>query len=138
MNLDDCYARGLLKRTRPDMEGAQRSLRISREYLGDAVKNNEIECYKVVLILCYTSMFHASRAILFRDGVKERSHVCIPIYIRTKYPELSRFANMLDSYRELRHSVFYRMRTTIDERDAEGSLVSAEEFLARIEAVVSG
>ncbi len=83
-------------------------------------------------------MFHASRAVLYRDGVKERSHICIPIYFRAKYPELDRYANILDSYRELRHSVFYRMGTTVDKREAEESLVSAKEFLAQIEAFVSG
>ncbi|TET90590.1 MAG: HEPN domain-containing protein [Methanomassiliicoccales archaeon] len=138
MNLDECLSRGFLKRVRSDMENAQRSLRIQKECHQDALKNNEIECYRVVLILCYTSMFHASRAVLYRDGVKERSHICIPIYFRAKYPELDRYANILDSYRELRHGVFYRVGTTVDKREAEESLVSAKEFLAQIESFVSG
>ena len=80
MKLDECFAAGLLKRVEPDMGNAKRSLQVSKEFLGDASKNNEIERYKVVVILGYTAMFHAARALLFRDGIKERSHICPDLY----------------------------------------------------------
>ncbi|MCK4443335.1 MAG: HEPN domain-containing protein [Thermoplasmata archaeon] len=132
MNLEECFAKGLLKRAKPDMGNARRSLKMSESYLQDALKNNEIECYRVVVILCYTSIFHAARSLLYKDGVKERSHVCIPIYIKAKYPGLESYANMMDSYRELRHGVFYRLRETVEEKEASEALRSAKEFLAQI------
>ena len=136
MNLEECFAKRLLVRVTKDAENASRSLQISRDYLADAARNNEIGCYKVVLILCYTSMFHAARALLFRDGVKERSHLCIPVYVRAQYPDLERLANLLDSYRELRHGVFYRMGISVDEGEAAEALRSARGFLSRIETIV--
>jgi len=57
-------------------------------------------------------MFHAARAILFRDGVKERSHECIPIYLNERYPELERIANTLDSHRRFRHNAIYGLDLT--------------------------
>ncbi|MFQ5884818.1 MAG: HEPN domain-containing protein [Thermoplasmata archaeon] len=136
MNLEECFAKGLLRRARPDTENAGRSLEISENYLHDALKNYEIKCYRVVIILCYTSMFHAARSLLFRDGVKERSHVCIPVYIKAEYPRSESYANMLDSYRELRHGVFYRLRATVEEKEASEALRSGEEFLAQIKMTV--
>ncbi len=136
MNLKDCYKQNLLKKVRPDPENAKRSIEQSSKSLGDANKNFEIECYNVVIILSYTSMFHAARALLFNNGIKERSHLCIPIYIKAKYPELIRFANMLDSYRMFRHRTVYGLGVTIDKAEAEEALDAAEEFLDEIEKIV--
>ena len=138
MNLEECFAKGLLKRARPDPGNARRSLEVSKSYFQDALKNHDIKCYRVVVILCYTSIFHAARSLLYKDGVKERSHVCIPIYIRARYPELKSYANMMDSYRELRHGVFYRLRETVEEMEASEALSSAKEFLAQIGMMVEG
>jgi uncharacterized protein (UPF0332 family) len=97
MKLAECFQKGLLKRISPDMDNADRSIKLSMENIGDAVENLSIHRYRVVAILSYTAMFHAARSILFKDGVKERSHECIPIYIKEKYPELESLANILDT-----------------------------------------
>ncbi|MDD2665525.1 MAG: HEPN domain-containing protein [Methanocellales archaeon] len=136
MNLDDCFSQGLLRKINPDMENARRSIEISKEYLEKAMKNEGIECYDVAVILCYTSMFHAARSILFRDGIKERSHVCIPLYIQSRYPELERYANILDSYREFRHRIMYRLGISIDKNDADEAIKSAEEFLSQTKELI--
>ncbi len=102
MKMAECFQKGLLKRTSPDMENALRSLELSRSNIEDAVENMSIHRYRVVAISSYSSMFHAARAILFRDGIKERSHECIPVYLKEKYPELETLANILDSYRRFR------------------------------------
>lgn len=107
MKLDECFKKGLLKRIPPDMDNAHRSIRLSSENIEDAEENLGIKRYRVVAILSYTAMFHAARAILFRDGVKERSHECIPVYLEEKYPELESLANLLDSYRRFRHDAIY-------------------------------
>jgi len=94
MKLDECFQKGLLKRISPDMVNADRSIKLSIENIEDAVENFSIHRYRVVVILSYTAMFHAARAILFRDGIKERSHECIPVYIVEKHPELETLANI--------------------------------------------
>jgi len=30
-------------------------------------------------------MLHSPRALLFRDGVKERGHLCVVVYLKEKY-----------------------------------------------------
>ena len=88
MKLAECFQKGLLKMTSPDTENSARSLKLSMNNIEDAVENLYIHRYRVVAILSYTAMFHAARAILFMDGIKERSHECIPVYLKEKYPEL--------------------------------------------------
>ncbi len=93
MKIAECFKKGLLKRTSPDMENALRSVKLAMGNIEDAAENLSIRRYRVVAISSYTAMFHAARAILFRDGVKERSHECIPVYLKEKYPELEALAN---------------------------------------------
>ncbi len=69
MKLAECFQKGLLKRASSDMENAARSLKLSMNNIEDAVENLSIRRYRVVAILSYTAMFHAARAIFFRDGI---------------------------------------------------------------------
>jgi uncharacterized protein (UPF0332 family) len=128
----ECFQKGLLKRTTPDMENALRSLELSKSNIEDAAENISIHRYRVVAISSYSSMFHAARAILFRDGIKERSHECIPVYLKEKYPQLETLANILDSYRRFRHDAIYGLDFAIDDKEAKAALDSAKEFLEKI------
>ncbi len=131
MKMAECFRNGLLKRTTPDMENALRSLELSKSNIEDAIENMSIHRYRVVAISSYSSMFHAARAILFRDGIKERSHECIPVYLKEKYPELETLANILDSYRRFRHDAIYGLDFAIDEKEAKAALNSAKEILEK-------
>ena len=132
MKMAECFQKGLLKRTTPDMENAFRSLELSKSNIEDAAENMSILRYRVVAISSYSSMFHSARAILFRDGIKERSHECIPVYLKEKYPQLETLANILDSYRRFRHDAIYGLDFAIDDKEAKAALDSATEFLEKI------
>lgn len=136
MKLDECLRRGLLKRIPVDNENALRSLELSESNIEDAAENLRIRRYRVVVVSSYTAMFHAARAILFRDGVKERSHECIPIYIKESYPKLERIANMLDAYRRFRHNAIYGLDLTLDETEARAALDSARELLEEVRKIM--
>ncbi len=136
MNLEDCFQRGLLKRTPPDMENALRSLELSKSNIEDAAETLTIRRYRVVIVSSYTAMFHAARAILFKDGIKERSHECIVKYLKENHPELERSVNSLDSYRRFRHNAIYGLDFGLDEAEAQAALESAKEFLEKIKSVI--
>ncbi len=89
------------------------------------------------MVLSYTAMFHAARAILFSDGIKERSHECIPIYLRQSYPGLSGQANTLNSYRLYRHEALYGLDYDPVEEDAVAAVKFAKEFLSAVEKVLT-
>ena len=136
MRTADCFKNGLLKRIKPDPDNAKRSLVLSKKNLDDASENLKIKCHRVVMILSYTAMFHAARGILFRDGIKERSHECVPIYLREKYPDMEKYANILDSYRRFRHEAIYGLDFDIDEKEAESAIEAAKDFLREIKALL--
>jgi len=136
MKLDDCFRRGLLKRIPPDRENALRSLELSLSNIDDAAENLRIHRYRVVIVSSYTAMFHSARAILFKDGVKERSHECIPIYLKENYPDLERNANILDAYRRLRHHAIYGLDQVLDEVEAKAALDSAREFTQKVNKII--
>ena len=136
MNLEECFRQGLLKRIAPDVENAKKSISESMRNISDAERNLKIGCHNVVVMLSYAAMFHAARGLLFRDGIKERSHACIPVYIRAKYPRLEKFANILDSYRMLRHRTLYGLEVLIDRLEAEEALKAAKEFVEGIREAI--
>lgn len=136
MRLDECFSEGSLKGTRPSLQKAQRSLQVARKYLSKAKANIEIGNHDIAIVVSYTAMFHAARALLFKDGIKERSHVCMIEYLRAKHKGLRRYVNTLDSYRRLRHTVLYGLDVAIGATDAREAVSSARAFISKIQNVV--
>jgi uncharacterized protein (UPF0332 family) len=81
-------------------------------------------------------MFHSARALLYKDGVKERSHICIVSYLREKYPELRRLSNQLDAYRRNRHNTLYSLDFLISDNEAKQAIMDAEQFYKHIKKII--
>jgi len=88
MKLRECFEKRLLRRIAPDMEKAKKSLEMSIKKLEEAKKALEYNLLDSCMIMAYTAMFHAARALLYKDGIQEKSHLCLIIYLREKYSEL--------------------------------------------------
>lgn len=133
MSIEKLFEDGFLKRIAPSMERAEKSIKVSERYLGEAKKNLGIQLHDMAIIASYSSVFHAARAILFKDGVGERSHFAIYEYLREKHKDLgAEQIASFDLYRKLRHSVSYGLDTVVGERDAEEAIKFAEGFLLRV------
>ena len=39
--------------------------------------------YSAATNSCYVAIFHAARALLFRDGIRQKSHFCLEQYLNT-------------------------------------------------------
>ena len=70
------------------------------------------------------------------DGIKERSHVCLISYLRSKYPDLAHHIRVLDSYRRFRHTALYALDVEIDENESKESIRLAVEFVKEIEKIL--
>ena len=79
--LDECFDRGLLRTVEPSEEKARASLARAREWLEEAKEDLAIDSVRSALSAVYMGYFHAARAVLYRDGVREKSHYCIGIYL---------------------------------------------------------
>lgn len=137
MRLNDCFKEGLLRKMKPSKQYAMKSLETSLSYIQNAKDNLKMKNNNLVIFCSYTSMFHAARSLLFRDGIKERSHLCVISYIKETYPRLRRLANQLDTYRRNRHNTLYALDFLISDDDAKQAIDDAELFYKQIESIIN-
>jgi len=83
-------------------------------------------------------MFHSAGVILYPDGLQEKSHVCIVLYLKEKYANKipPYLIQSLDSFRKERHETLYGLDFTVNKKDAELSISDAEQFLETVEKLV--
>jgi len=137
MMLKQCLEEGFLKKTAPSIKMANASLGKSEAYIDKAVSNMGIGNYDLAIVCAYTSMFHAARSVLFRDGFKERSHVCLISYLEEMYPELKSYAAQVDQYRRARHTVLYALDSVQTRADAEIAIGEARAFSKKVASMLS-
>ena len=130
MNVDDCFKKRMLRKIMPDEDKAKRSLEIAENKLVTAKDSFEKELYGPAIIYGYTSMFHSSRALLYKDGIQEKSHICLVLYIRENYKDKipPYLINSLDSFRKERHETLYGLDFIETRKDAELSIIDAEQL----------
>jgi len=140
VNIRECFERRLLRVDRPDPRRSGRSMEVSEAKLDEAEKALRYGLLDATVILAYTAMFHAARAVLFRDGVVERSHVCLIEYLKERYVKTGRMSealiNTLNTARVDRHETLYGLETRSSEREAKHSLQRAREFLSMVKAIL--
>lgn len=140
MNLDECIKKRLIRQERPDREKASISVKISEKKLDKAKESYEHSIFDAAVILAYTSMFHAARSILFRDGFVEKSHLCVVLYLYEKYAKAGeleqRYINILDDMRVERHETIYGLEFEASASDADIAIREAEDFLKRIKEML--
>ena len=134
MNMKDCYEKRMLRKIPEDLEKAKRSLQIAENKLETAKKTLEKELYGPTIIYGYTSMFHSSRALLYKDGIQEKSHICLVLYIKENYSKKipPYLINSLNAFRKERHETLYGLDFIETKKDAELSIHDAEQLLKTI------
>jgi uncharacterized protein (UPF0332 family) len=134
--IDDCFRKGL-RRTSPSIDSAKRSILTAQKHLKDAEAIFGARVYSSTIISSYEAMFHAARAVLFKDGAKEHSHFCIPVYLKDVYPELESYANVLDTYRIYREKVAYGLDIEVMEKEARDAIENAGEFVKIMGSIIN-
>lgn len=138
MNVDECFKKRMLRQNQPDIKKAKRSLEIAESKLDTAKIAFEKELYGPTIIYGYTSMFHSARALLYRDGIQEKSHICLVLYIREKYRDKipPYLINSLDSFRKERHETLYGLDFIETKKDAELSITDGENLLTTVKKIL--
>ncbi|MBI5228996.1 HEPN domain-containing protein [Candidatus Micrarchaeota archaeon] len=140
MRIDECVAQGLLKKMSPDKGMAMNSVRAAEHKLGIAKREMQAKIYENAVISAYTSMFHAARAILYRDGFKERSHYAISVYLKEKYGEKieKRFVYTLDTLRSERHEIMYGLNEPLEisAEEAKDAILTAADFVEAVKKMI--
>ncbi|WP_214019479.1 HEPN domain-containing protein [Methanoculleus sp.] len=124
--IEDCFREKMLRRVAPSVEKANESLNLAASYLDEARQVAGLGARRISLTGAYMAWFHAARAVLFRDGIREKSHYCIELY-------LNYYAQSGDLEEEW-VLMFSRMRTQRHESQYSfGPAPTAAEVLAAVE-----
>lgn len=130
---------GLLRRIPKSKRKAEGSMKTARKWLKESEKNLKSKAFNSSVLSSYLAMFHAARTILFFDGFREKSHYCVARYLEKKYVKRklleSKWVELLDHYRELRHDNQYSISFFVIKEEAENAFHAAKEFVERMNAI---
>ena len=128
INLKDCFNKGLLKR-------AEKSLKQAEFFLEEA-KDLVEDKKQMSLLALYNAFFHTVRALLYKDGIKERSHFCMARYLEFEYIDKNKiktkFLSSFETVISLRHSVQYSTDKIDIAEDLTELINLCEEFIKEI------
>ena len=129
MSYDECVRKGQLKKIKRDRPLVLKTLQLADEDFEEGRENigNGKNVWGTIQL--YTSMLNYARALLFSDGIRERSHYCTVEYLRTHYSkELGISISSIDRMRRERHISLYDSRENISGEMAKERLAWAGEF----------
>ncbi|MEW6294673.1 MAG: HEPN domain-containing protein [Candidatus Diapherotrites archaeon] len=114
--LEECFRKGELKKIPENKAFASDDLKQAEFFLNEAYDLIEIKKKEMALIALYNSVFHAARALLYLDEIKEKSHYCLQKYLETHYVSSKMLSrediSMFDLLRGLRQEVQYNVIKT--------------------------
>lgn len=140
MRIEDCYKKRLLRVDKPDKLKTKKALEMATLKIQRAAELLDSGFHEEAIVTSYTSMFHAARALLFKDGVIERSHACAIAYLSKEYNQSlgHNHISWIDTYRLERHESFYGLESFgIDKSESEDALNKSKKFLESIKKIIN-
>lgn len=126
-----CLEQKKIFRSRSAPRLAPRELDAARNDLDAAANSVKLGNYKWATIQGYYAMFHSARALLFRAGFRERSHICVELALEALFVENGKFPPRLlrafSRARELREEADYELE--FSKESAEAVVKHAREFV---------
>ena len=142
ISLEECWKKELLKKIKSSQWLVKKSIQTAKTRLIDAEQSLLADIFNGALFFAYASMFHVAKAMLFRDGVREKSHKCVVVYLKEKYGKTGviplNLIHSLDSYRIERHDIVYGFDFVATKDDAESAIEDAREFIKVAEKILKG
>ena len=139
MRVNDCFKKRLLRKDKPDMLKVEKALEMAEQKKERSLELFNNSFFEESIVASYTAMFQAARALLFKDGVTERSHACVIAYLRERYiKDLGHdCVGWLDTYRLERHESFYGLESSrFNKIEAKDALDKSEKFVQSINDII--
>ncbi len=140
IDTNECFEKGLLKKDFPSLDLAKKSLKQAEFFLKEAYDMIELSKKELAIISLYNGFFHVARAMLFKDGIKERSHFCVARYIESEYVKKklleAEFLNAFETLMGLRKNIQYSTERTLIDEDLTEFYNICEKFIAVIEGMI--
>lgn len=140
LSLKECFEKRLLKKGEKSLRLAKKSLKQATFFLNEAQDLIELGKEQIATLSLYNAYFHTTRALLYKDGIKEKSHYCIARYLEEKYIKEKKidikFLNAFETVMNIRHNIQYSTeKVEIDEDLTELSNI-CEELILKIERIL--
>ena len=84
-NIDDLLKNGRLKKGKYSPEMYKKEFLIADKDLKTAKKSYEDENYKWATIQAYYAIFHAVKALIYKSGYREESHIALKLAFKELY-----------------------------------------------------
>jgi uncharacterized protein (UPF0332 family) len=141
MNLDECFEKRLLRKGHRDRLKSDKALEIAKKNLLKAGRLMKHGFHEEAIVAAYTAMFQSARALLFKDGILERSHYCVIEYLREYYVKkhlLSQdYLHSIDVYRTQRHEALYGLEgISYEKGEVKDALEKTKKFIKAISQVI--
>ncbi|MFW6014637.1 MAG: HEPN domain-containing protein [Candidatus Nanoarchaeia archaeon] len=137
MKVKELFEKRLLRKIPPDKEKSVKSLEISLKHLNEAKEIKSLMYNDMIILACYTCMFHAARALLYKDGVQEKSHYAVYIYLKENYSKaLGNLIFEFNAAREQRQEGLYGLEYRFKEEDYEHIFLISKRFYKKINELV--
>ena len=138
MDVKECFENRLLRKVPIDKEKIKNSLKISNNKLFRAKELLSKDFFEEALLSSYTSIFHAARALLYAEGVQEKSHYAVYVYLKEKYKKKipNNLIEAFRNYQTERHNILYGFDRSVTREDTESCLEDAELFISKVREVL--
>lgn len=141
LDLKRCFETGLLKRAQTERTLVPKELHQAGFFLKEAGELLLLGKDIIAVLPLYNAFFHCARAVLFRDGIKERSHFCIARYLEEEYVKSkkldAKFLEAFETAMNIRHEVQYSTEPIEIEEDLTELHTVCEEFIEAMRSLCS-
>jgi len=108
--------------------------------LAEASASLKIDAPDGSVLMAYEAMLIAAKAVLAKDGYREKSHYCVVVYLKEKYVDVGKInkatIELFDHYRSLRHMVAYDSEFMASREDAEQAIKDGSRIVAEIKKLI--
>ncbi|HQT45326.1 MAG TPA: HEPN domain-containing protein [Candidatus Micrarchaeota archaeon] len=120
---------------------SEKSMSVASEKLAEAQALLKSGFESSAVVSAYASMFHAGRALLFKDGIIEKSHYCLIEYLRETYVKTGKMPaeaiTVMDAFREERHEVMYSLEgIKIKQKVAQTAIDNAKALIDAVKPML--
>ncbi|MCX6741853.1 MAG: HEPN domain-containing protein [Candidatus Pacearchaeota archaeon] len=132
--VEDCFKFRLLRKINPDLKKSERSMEIAKQSLKEAENAIKLKIFQFAVLESYMAMFHSARALLYKDGIQEKSHFAVFVYLKELYSSKIplHIINFLNIHRIERHETMYGLEYKPEKEDALTALEDAKVFVNQI------
>ena len=132
--IDDLINKGKLKSARLSDEMVKKEFEVAKKDFDSAIASLEAENFKWATIQAYYAIFHAARALLYKNGYREESHSALKLVIKELYINTGKLPrsvfDALERGMELREMADYK--ENYSQKGAENLVMAISQAIPEI------